>query len=56
MEVRGTQNLESPALMRKLLNAWGVDSVLALMCVQSPLPPQIITRTRNASEARKAKQ
>jgi len=42
-----SQNLESPARMRKLLYTHGVDPVLARMRSESPLP-QIEMRSRNA--------
>jgi len=47
VEAEDSQNLESPARMRKLLNVWGVDSVLARLRSESPLP-QILTRSTNA--------
>jgi hypothetical protein len=56
VEVGGSLNLESPARMRKLLNASGVDSVLTCMRSESPPLPQIVTSSRNAVGAKKAEQ
>ena len=55
VEAEDPQNLESPARMRKLLCAQGVDLVLARLRSESPLP-RIVTRSRNASVAKEAEQ
>jgi hypothetical protein len=50
VEAEDPQKLEPPARMRKLL-CKGVDSVLARMRSESPLP-QIVTRSHNASNGK----
>ena len=52
VESGDSQNLELPARMRKLLCVPGVDSVLARMRSESPLP-QIVTRSHNANRSKR---
>jgi hypothetical protein len=51
VELGDSQNLESPARMRKLLCAQGVDSVLARMRSESPIP-QIVKGSCNANSGK----
>ena len=55
VEAEDSQNLESHARMRQHLYVQGVDSVLARMRSESPLP-QIVTSSHVASWSQKAEQ